>query len=247
MSLAFATFIGHLVAVIQLYSHRNLVKQIVGFKGREYVNWIVEIFPMQWRVALSWMSGFLIYSTFTPIIFKFVGPVEAGKFGLTWSVIQTISSLGQAFILPLSPEFGRLLALNQFTTLRRLWMIACAQGVAVVSLSGIGMCIVLIGLDLISHSWTERFLSPIQVSALFAALALNQITFSIAVLIRAERREPFVWQSIAAGVFVVTGNIVLCIMSLSYLIPTYYLIIQGALLAVCCRVAKTSKIFALPA
>jgi len=243
ISLGLATLTGHIVALILAMGQLKLAVQIFRFRETDCVSWFKEIFPMQWRLAVSWLSGYLIYSTFIPILFKFIGPVEAGRFGLTWSIIQTVSSLGQAFVLPLAPEFGRLLSLAQFSLLRSVWRSAAIQGALIIVLAGFGLCGTLYAVRIWDSSLADRFLPVHYVFALSAAMFLNQITFSITVLVRAERREPFMWQSVAAGVFVIGGNIVFCVFSISQLIPVYFLLVQSGLLVVCYPVLKSSPIF----
>ena len=44
--------------------------------------WMAEIWPFQWKIGVSWLSGFLIFRVFAPIILLEKGPVAAGQFGL---------------------------------------------------------------------------------------------------------------------------------------------------------------------
>ena len=41
------------------------------------VSWKHEIWPFQWRIAVSWMSGYFIFDLINPVAFYFCGPVDA--------------------------------------------------------------------------------------------------------------------------------------------------------------------------
>jgi len=50
--------------------------------------WMSEVWPFQWKIGLSMLSGFLIFRAFSPLILIEKGPVLAGQFGLTFSVMN---------------------------------------------------------------------------------------------------------------------------------------------------------------
>jgi hypothetical protein len=65
-----------LVGAIWLLSRRRLLIDLLthGTAGR-HVSWQNEIWPFQWRIAISWISGYFVYQTFNPFLFAFKGPV----------------------------------------------------------------------------------------------------------------------------------------------------------------------------
>ena len=42
-------------------------------------NWTKDIFPLQWRISLSWISGFFLFNLAIPLAFVHLGPSDAGK------------------------------------------------------------------------------------------------------------------------------------------------------------------------
>lgn len=75
------------------FKYKNLFKSILftNISGLR-IGWKKEVFPMQWRLALSSISGYFVFSLFTPVIFKFHGPVLAGR--LEWpGVLSDLSGL----------------------------------------------------------------------------------------------------------------------------------------------------------
>ena len=68
---------------------------------------------MQWRLALSYISGFFAWSLFNPVIFRFFGSVIAGKVGLVLFLGGVISSFSSIYLNAYLPQFGTLLAENK--------------------------------------------------------------------------------------------------------------------------------------
>ena len=66
------------------------------------INWRIDMLPMQWRIALSWISGYFVFSLFIPVLFKYHGPVVAGQMGMTWSVVGVIGTIANSCLSPKS-------------------------------------------------------------------------------------------------------------------------------------------------
>ncbi len=45
------------------------------------ISWRREVWPFQWKIAVSWLCDYFIFQLFTPVLFAFRGPVEAGQDG----------------------------------------------------------------------------------------------------------------------------------------------------------------------
>ena len=85
------------------------------------VQWKSEMLPMQWRIAVSWLSGYFVFSMFTPVLFQYHGAVVAGQMGMTWSLITVVSSISGAWIQPRAPYFGILIAQRKYEQLDKLF------------------------------------------------------------------------------------------------------------------------------
>lgn len=171
------------------------------------ISWFKEIWPFQWRIAVSWASGYLIYASFNPILFAKVGPKIAGQFGLTWSLIQAIGTFAGIFVNTRQPVFGIQVSKQAWSEMRRTWRIAIIQSVSVVLL----LSAVLSTVIFVVHSsviYSDRLLPWTSVIPLLTASWLNQVTFAVATLIRAEKREPFLWMSLLWGIFVISGSLI---------------------------------------
>src|SRR5207245_2385725 len=58
---------------------------LLGHSKGPRLRWRVDVLPMQWRIALSWISGYFMFSLFTPVLFHYQGSLVAGQMGMTWS------------------------------------------------------------------------------------------------------------------------------------------------------------------
>lgn len=94
--------------------YKNFTKTLISafrFKNKGHqISWIREIFPMQWRIALSWMSGYFILQFLTPLAFKRYGPVFAGQLGLSLTICNLMLNLSMAWVNTKIPYWGQLIA-----------------------------------------------------------------------------------------------------------------------------------------
>lgn len=73
---------------------------------RHRIVWRTEIFPLQWRIALSWMSGYFIFQLFSPMVFAHQGAVEAGRIGMTIAIFSAVSNIGMSWVNAKLPKLG---------------------------------------------------------------------------------------------------------------------------------------------
>jgi O-antigen/teichoic acid export membrane protein len=166
-----------------------------------------EVWPFQWRMALSACSGFLIFNLFSPAVFHFRGAEEAGRMGMTWQVVFSISVLAGAWVSTKAPQFGMLISRREFAALDTLFRRVATQAVlicAVVSLAAWTVVVLIQG----RLALGERFLDPLSFGLLLLAATVNQVTFAQAYFLRAHKQEPFMVLSVLNGL-VTAGGVVL--------------------------------------
>jgi hypothetical protein len=166
------------------------------------VSWQHEIWPFQWRIALSWMSGYFIFNLFNPVLFYFHGPVMAGRMGMTLQVTNSLSNVASSWFTTKGPQFGMLISQQRFGELDRIFRRATLQALGACALGGLVLGAVLMWIQR-HYAFGARFLGLDCVGLLLAVAVVNQLVFSQAVYLRAHKREPFLVPSVVAGV--VTG------------------------------------------
>lgn len=61
-------------------------------------NWSNEVGGLQWRSAVRSVLSYLSTQLFIPLLFRTEGPVAAGRFGMTWSILTTLQNAASAWV-----------------------------------------------------------------------------------------------------------------------------------------------------
>ena len=189
---------------------RNLWRERRAEPG---LSWRREIWPMQWKIAMSWASGYLITQLFNPILFRYWGPAVAGQMGMTLTITSALAATSAGWLNSKAPEMGTLVAKRQFRDLDRLALRATWQSLLVLSLGAATVGLAIVWLQRSGYSFGHRVL-PARIAALLLlnAIAAHVLT-AMTLYLRAFRAEPF------APVYVVYG---LCVAASCYFLGRHY-------------------------
>lgn len=163
------------------------------------LNWREDVWPFQWRIAVSWMSGYFIFQLFTPLIFKTHGAIAAGQMGMSLQIINAMNSVAMAWISTKAPIYGQLIATNQRQKLDVLFFRGFVQSFVFLIA---GVALIWLGLFYITHSGVSYIgrILPLQLfSFLCLACLANHIVSAEATYLRAHKEEPFIWLSLSSG------------------------------------------------
>lgn len=180
--------------------HGRLLRNVMRKRASAgAVDWRQEIWPFQWRIAVSWMAGYCGTQVITLILFAKLGAVEAGRFGLTITALGVLASGASAWVSTKAPQFGRLVAGSRFDELDQLYQRAF-RGAMIVGIFGSILILTIVTmLNVLQFSIAERFL-PLGAMVALAAAAVVSIKVSAeASYLRAFRREPYMWLSVVIG------------------------------------------------
>ena len=163
------------------------------------IDWRREIWPFQWRMAVSGASGYFIFQLFNPLLFAYYGAAAAGRMGLCLSVMSAIGLISLGWITTKSATFGSLIAKREFRQMDRLFFPCLWQSWALVSLGA--LCFWLGGFYLhhIHHPLSLRILAPLPLGLLVLAAVVNHGVAAQALYLRAHKQEPFLGLSIAGA------------------------------------------------
>lgn len=200
--------VGGVVAVYFLWRKPRLVAEVGRAvwrrpelpAGSRPISWRGEVWPMQWRIAITWLSWYFIFQLFTPILFRFQGPVVAGRMGMTLSAVNALAALGFVWVNVKNPVMAKLVAGRRWRELDREFsrMLVRSTGVVV-----LGSLVVLAGLFCLVHAGTklaERMLPPAETGLLLGAIAALAATNAFACYLRAHKREPLMLMAASAAV-----------------------------------------------
>lgn len=186
---------------------RSFLLDLLSYKsGPATISWWGEVWPFQWKIALSWLSGYFIFQLFNPVLFAYHGPVVAGQMGMSLSLTTALSTTAMAWVQTKAPAFGSLIAQKEFKRLDQLFARSLWQSFAMIVLAGATLWSLVFYLQSIGHPWGGRLLSPWPLGFLIATAIVNHIVFAEAVYLRAHKQEPFLFMSVL-GAFT-TGGLV---------------------------------------
>ena len=160
-------------------------------------NWRTEIWPLQWRIGVQSLVRYLAFLPILPILFDSQGPELAGRYGMTWQVISSLTMVAYVFVRTKSPEFGRLLAEEKRLQARDAFRRATNGSTVLLILLLAAFCIALFALTVPDWATTERiagrFLS-VRICGYFAlAMIPMHLTQCYSMLIRSQKMDP-IWK-----------------------------------------------------
>lgn len=196
-----------LVALLWLSRRRRLLFNLFAYDTLgERVSWRDEIWPFQWRIAVSWISGYFVYQTFNPFLFFFRGPVAAGRMGMSLSFANALMMVAIAWVSTKAAPFGRFIARKQYRRLDALFFRALRQSTSVAAL---GVVTVWSGTSYLyfTHSrYAHKLLSPLPFALLLTAALLNHIFAAMGTYLRAHKQERLFHISLSIAVAVLLSN-----------------------------------------
>jgi O-antigen/teichoic acid export membrane protein len=190
-------------SLVWLTGKRKLLLGLLRHRvGTHRIRWNQEVWPFQWRIAVSWLSGYFLFWIFNPVLFAFRGPVEAGKMGMSLSLANAIQAIAVSWVSTKSAPFGTLIARKEYRRLDETFFQALRQSFAV-SLAGALMAwLGCIYLNSRHFSFAQRLLDPLSLGILLLYMIVNVIISSEAYYLRAHKHEVFFVNSLVGAVAV---------------------------------------------
>ena len=193
-----------------LFFQRGLLLPLLRYNTSDnVVSWRREIWPFQWRIAISWICGYFIFQLFNPVLFAYRGAAEAGRMGMSLTIASALSALAIAWMSTKSSPFGTLVARREYGTLDHLFFRTLWQSSILLAAGAVAL---LLGLGYITIRYPHLALRvlPLPVFGLLLATILcNHVGFSEALYLRAHKREPFLPVSIAVGILTACSTLLM--------------------------------------
>jgi hypothetical protein len=182
--------------------------QLIGIwkvKNIEKVDYFKEIFPYQWKIALSWLSGYFIFQLFNPVLFATEGPKVAGQMGLTLTALNGILTLSFAWMSTKIPLFSNLIAQKNYLKLDVIFNRSLKQSIFINSALLIFFYTFIfflknLNIKLNNTLIYDRFIPIMPMFFMMCTILINLIVSSWAIYLRCHKQEPYLINSIVAGV-----------------------------------------------
>lgn len=194
-----------IASLLFLSSFRLLLKNIWNVSLIDKVNYRKEIFPYQWKIALSWISGYFIFQLFNPVLFATEGAIVAGQMGMTLTALNGIQALSISWMTTKVPLYSYLIAKKDYSQLDNIFNKTLKQSVFINGFLLFAMLVTIGGI----RNWQitignvdlgNRFLPYLPLLLMMIPLFINQFVSSWAIYLRCHKQEPFLINSICAGI-----------------------------------------------
>lgn len=198
-----STLVGlSLSAMFLIFRYRRFFSVFMSPSVGPRIQWRRELWPLQWKIALSWLSGYFSFSLFTPVMFHYHGAVVAGQMGMTWALAGAVSAVSSTWVYSKIPRLGIMVAKREFGVLDRLIVRLTVAAVSVACVMSLGIWIGLVLLNSWGHPLASRVLSPLPAGLFLLATVLMQVSIPQSAYLRAHKKEPFLGLSLASGVLI---------------------------------------------
>lgn len=175
---------------------RHFVSMFLEPSKGPVISWQHEIWPFQWRIAVSWMCGYFIFSIITPTVFRLSSPHAAGQVGFTIQLTRLVASLASSWSTTRLPEFGMLVAKREWAALSKIWRRATIMNVAVTAGGSFAMIVAMEFMVRHVPGLGERYGGWMVAICFSISMVAQAYINSLAFYLRAFKEEPFMWMSI---------------------------------------------------
>jgi hypothetical protein len=182
-----------------VWRYRQFFRSLLAARDGGHISWKTELWQLQWRIALSWLSGYFVFSFFVPVVFHYHGAAEAGRLGMTWNLTSALSSICATWVAVRAPQFGILVERKQYVQMDRLfWRLILSSGAAGAA-GTLSIWVAVYALNAGGHPLASRLLGPAPTAIFLAAFYTIILTYPFSAYLRAHKKEPLLWTSVLGG------------------------------------------------
>jgi O-antigen/teichoic acid export membrane protein len=202
------TIAGQVLAgVAWLYTRRRLLFPLfVYHAGQDPIHWWQEVWPFQWRIAISWICGYFIFQLFNPILFAYWGPIAAGQMGMSLNISNALMAVSIAWVNTKAAPFGAMVARKEYVKLDHIFFRTLIQSIVVSVLGSAAVWSGVIYLNVEQSRFAHRVLGPLPFGMLLLTMIFNHIVISEAIYLRAHKQEKFLLNSVLAALFMLFSS-----------------------------------------
>lgn len=175
-----------------IWRQRNLIRSLLQHGVESSISWRNEIWPLQWRIGISWLSGYFIFTLVTPALFLYHGPIVAGQMGMTWALVTAIETISLPWTSTRFPQLGMMAAKREYEQLDYLFIKSARATVAVAITCALGILLALYYIHSMEADVGSRLLPLLPAGLLVVHRILNVIVAIAALFMRSHKQEPMV-------------------------------------------------------
>jgi hypothetical protein len=184
---------------------RSLLVTAWEQRGSVY-DWRAEIWPLQWRMAVSWLCGYMLTQINIPILFHMQGAVLAGQFGLSLAVVNTLGLVCQSWFTRHVPLMAQAVVSRDWKRFDDVFFQDLVQSIAVFATGAFAL---LAGYQLFIRSpLVSRLLPFWPFAGLLVYAFVSLLVSAWATHLRSFRREPLLPLILFCTLLIVPGVLV---------------------------------------
>jgi len=168
--------------------------------------WRSEVWPLQRRVALSWLANYLLLSSPTLIVFYFGDAADAGRLGLSIVVSNLIGSMCASWLVAKVPRITQLIAQGSGLESRKIFLKELGRAFLLMAISFIAvLCLVVFASD---NALAKRVLHPEALLILWGVFLIFHGVAMLSLYFRAKGEELLAVPTFGATLFGVIMSLV---------------------------------------
>lgn len=190
-------------SALWLLRKRRLVLSLLSYNsGKDRIQWGKEVWPFQWRIAISWLCGYFLFQLFNPVLFAYCGPVAAGQMGMSLSLANALQAIAISWISTKAAPFGTLIARKEYRQLDHSFFGAMRSAALVCILGGGIVWIGCIYLNAHHYGFSHRLLNPTLLAILLGSAVINVLIAGQAYYLRAHKKEKLLLTSVVGATLI---------------------------------------------
>ena len=221
-------------------SWRNMLRNKNFGKRYLFKIWKNEIFPMQWKISISWVSGYFIFQFLTPLTFKVFSPSLAGQLGLTLNITTGVLLASTTFTTARSPELTKFVVDKDYKKLDKLFNKSFKQSILALSIINFLIPSSIYFASIIIPEVTGRVLLPKFILILCIASLAKGVVYCLSTYLRAHRDDPYMPLSIFTSILTIIAVLYFSQISFGAMLLSY-LTVSAISLIVAIQIFKNYK------
>jgi O-antigen/teichoic acid export membrane protein len=219
-----------LVGAVFLSRRRRLLVGLYRHQvGENAVSWKDEIWPFQWRLAVSWFCAYFTTQIFTPVLFMVRGPVEAGRMGMSINIVAYMPVVVLSWMTTKATPFGQLISQGRLKELDQLFFRTLRRSLFLLVLMAVACLGAVIAVQHLFGGIAARMEPPVIFIFLLATAIGTFTVQSMAIYLRSFKEEPFLLQSLLVSSLTTVAVLVTTPRWGSWGIALSYLLFTGLL------------------
>lgn len=186
------------------YLHKKFfpaIRQLWNLSKISFYNWSKEFFSLIWRYAISWSSGYLIFQLFVPLTFRYHSSADAGKVGISIAMWTAGFGIANTWLVAITPKLNMLIDEHKWFELDNLFNKNLYRALGTMFLGG-SLYFFVYWFGVGKYKIFDRFESWIPMFMLFVCWMLQLYINSLALYLRAHKKEPMMVLSACSAVYI---------------------------------------------